>query len=311
MRTLRGDVKYAGSTGSVADAGQFFGVWEIGAATQMTLTRARRWPVAWLCEALDVSRSGFSCVAQQECRQAAGIVMSRRVRRETSKRQTVELRQGEGVDAGEVRLLVQHVIPFPPLFDYAIPKSPAALCLDPIAEQLQRRPRRADDTQRRLGSKRLRPLVDLNDHGHVGQELRIGLVGADHEQEIAVHDAVIRRPGADHADPADPTRIVVQHKVLALDRVDQRRLEPIRQGAEFIDGANVGMPADQRIDFRIGIHLGDVVEESDGDLMGDGVNIAARLEGIAELGAICLSEEPIDRLRGGSISPSPISARPD
>ena len=40
---------------------------------------------------------------------------------------------------------------------------------------------------------------------------------------------------------------------------------------------NVGVPADQRIEFRIGIHLGDVVEESDGDLMGDGVNIAARL----------------------------------
>src|SRR5260370_15427412 len=54
---------------------------------------------------------------------------------------------------------------------------------------------------------------------------------------------------------------------------------------------NVGVPADQRIDFRIGIHLGDVVEESDGDLMGDGVNIAARLEGIAKPGAICLSED--------------------
>ena len=54
---------------------------------------------------------------------------------------------------------------------------------------------------------------------------------------------------------------------------------------------NAGLPLDQRIDFRIGIHLGDVVEESDGDLMGDGVNIAARLEGIAEPGAICLSED--------------------
>jgi adenylate cyclase len=45
---------------------------------------------------------------------------------------------------------------------------------------------------------------------------------------------------------------------------------------------NAGVPADRRIDFQIGIHLGDVVEESDGDLMGDGVNIAARLEGIAQ-----------------------------
>ena len=54
---------------------------------------------------------------------------------------------------------------------------------------------------------------------------------------------------------------------------------------------NAGVPPDRRIEFRIGIHLGDVVEESDGDLMGDGVNIAARLEGVAEPGAICLSED--------------------
>ena len=53
---------------------------------------------------------------------------------------------------------------------------------------------------------------------------------------------------------------------------------------------NAGVPPEKRIDFRVGIHLGDVVEESDGDLMGDGVNIAARLEGIAPPGAICLSE---------------------
>jgi TolB-like protein/class 3 adenylate cyclase len=54
---------------------------------------------------------------------------------------------------------------------------------------------------------------------------------------------------------------------------------------------NAGLPPERRIEFRIGIHLGDVVEESDGDLMGDGVNIAARLEGIAEPGAVCLSED--------------------
>jgi hypothetical protein len=41
---------------------------------------------------------------------------------------------------------------------------------------------------------------------------------------------------------------------------------------------NAGVPAERRIEFRVGIHLSDVVEESDGDLMGDGVNIAARLE---------------------------------
>jgi adenylate cyclase len=54
---------------------------------------------------------------------------------------------------------------------------------------------------------------------------------------------------------------------------------------------NAGLPPERRIEFRVGIHLGDVVEESDGDLMGDGINIAARLEGIAKPGTICLCED--------------------
>src|SRR4029077_16868432 len=61
---------------------------------------------------------------------------------------------------------------------------------------------------------------------------------------------------------------------------------------------NAGLPPERRIQFRVGIHLGDVVEESDGDLMGDGVNIAARLEGIAEPGGICLSEDASRQVRG-------------
>ena len=61
---------------------------------------------------------------------------------------------------------------------------------------------------------------------------------------------------------------------------------------------NAGVPPERRIVFRIGIHLGDVVEESDGDLMGDGVNIAARLEGIAAPGAICLSEDAYRQVKG-------------
>ena len=81
------------------------------------------------------------------------------------------------------------------------------------------------------------------------------------------------------------------------------------RGAERHGRAQRGRAGDRRIEFRIGVHLGDVVEESDGDLMGDGVNIAARLEGIAEPGAICLSEHGLlAKSRGGSISPSPISA---
>jgi adenylate cyclase len=66
---------------------------------------------------------------------------------------------------------------------------------------------------------------------------------------------------------------------------------------------NAGLPEDRRIQFRVGVHVGDVVEESDGDLMGDGVNIAARLEGVASpgdlpLGASLLAGEGAARSQG-------------
>ena len=61
---------------------------------------------------------------------------------------------------------------------------------------------------------------------------------------------------------------------------------------------NAGLPPEKRIEYRVGIHLGDVVEESDGDLMGDGVNIAARLEGVAKPGTICLSEDAYRQVSG-------------
>jgi class 3 adenylate cyclase len=64
-----------------------------------------------------------------------------------------------------------------------------------------------------------------------------------------------------------------------------------------------------RIEFRIGIHLGDVVEESDGDLMGDGLNIAARLEGVALPRVICLSEHPYRRVRSRAQLRDPRSRR--
>jgi adenylate cyclase len=61
---------------------------------------------------------------------------------------------------------------------------------------------------------------------------------------------------------------------------------------------NAGVPEDKRIQFRVGVHLGDVVEEADGDLMGDGLNIAARLESLAEPGGIALSEDAYRQVKG-------------
>jgi TolB-like protein len=60
---------------------------------------------------------------------------------------------------------------------------------------------------------------------------------------------------------------------------------------------NAGRPTERRMEWRIGVHLGDVLIEGD-DILGDGVNIAARLEGIAEPGGICISDDAFRQVRG-------------
>ena len=60
---------------------------------------------------------------------------------------------------------------------------------------------------------------------------------------------------------------------------------------------NADAPQDNRIEFRIGIHLGDIIID-DNDIFGDGVNIAARLEGIAEPGGVCISDDAHRQVRG-------------
>ena len=65
-----------------------------------------------------------------------------------------------------------------------------------------------------------------------------------------------------------------------------------------LEGRNVELGPERAMQFRIGINLGDVIEESDGTIYGDGVNIAARMEALAEAGRVCVSSTVFDAVEG-------------
>jgi adenylate cyclase len=125
------------------------------------------------------------------------------------------------------------------------------------------------------------------------------LAGADEERTLAR----LRGLRSDLIDPA-----ITAHHGRIVNRTGDGSIvefrsvvDAVRCAIEVQSGVserNAGLPPDRRIEFRVGIHLGDVVEEWDGDLMGDGVNIAARLESIAKPGAICLSEDAYRQVKG-------------
>ncbi len=124
------------------------------------------------------------------------------------------------------------------------------------------------------------------------------LTGADEELTLA-------RLRTLRSDLIDPTIAIHNGRVIKRTGdgafVEFRSVvEAVRCAMEVRSGLaerNAGLPADKRIEARVGIHLGDVVEESDGDLMGDGVNVAARLEGICEPGCVCLSAAAYEQVR--------------
>ena len=125
------------------------------------------------------------------------------------------------------------------------------------------------------------------------------LTGAD-------EDRILARLRTLRSDLIDPT--IAVHHGRVVKRTGDGAIVEFRSVVDAVNCAievqramverNAEVAPDKRIEFRIGIHLGDVVEESDGDLMGDGVNIAARLEGIAKPGAICLSEDAYRQVKG-------------
>jgi adenylate cyclase len=124
------------------------------------------------------------------------------------------------------------------------------------------------------------------------------LAGAD-------EDRILARLRALRSDLIDPT--IAVHHGRVVKRTGDGAIVEFRSVVDAVNCAieiqramlerNAGVPEDRRIVFRIGIHLGDVVEEADGDLMGDGVNIAARIESICKPGGVCLSSAAHEQVR--------------
>jgi TolB-like protein/class 3 adenylate cyclase len=125
------------------------------------------------------------------------------------------------------------------------------------------------------------------------------LAGAD-------EDRILARLRTLRSDLIDPT--IAVHHGRVVKRTGDGSVVEFRSVVDAVNCANEIQRAmvernaevahDKRIEYRVGIHLGDVVEESDGDLMGDGINIASRLEGVAKPGAICLSEQAYWQVKG-------------
>ena len=125
------------------------------------------------------------------------------------------------------------------------------------------------------------------------------LTGAD-------EDRILARLRALRSDLIDP--IISVHHGRVVKRTGDGAIVEFRSVVDAVNLAievqkamverNAEVAPERRIEFRIGIHLGDVVEESDGDLMGDGVNIAARLQGVAKPGGICISDDAYRQVKG-------------
>jgi adenylate cyclase len=124
------------------------------------------------------------------------------------------------------------------------------------------------------------------------------LMGAD-EEGVLARLKVVRKSLVDPAITAHRGRIVktTGDGMLAefASAVDAARCAvEVQRG---VAGQNIDVPVDGRIEFRIGIHVGDIIFD-DNDIFGEGVKIAARLEGIAEPGGVRISDDAQRQIRG-------------
>src|ERR1700691_1649537 len=124
------------------------------------------------------------------------------------------------------------------------------------------------------------------------------LMGADEEGTLARLKAVRKAL-------VDPT--IASHRGRIVKTTGDGMLVEFASAVDAVRGAvevqrgmakqNASVPQGQRIEFRIGVHVGDIIID-DNDIFGDGVNVAARLEGIAEPGGVCISNDAYRQVRG-------------
>jgi adenylate cyclase len=129
------------------------------------------------------------------------------------------------------------------------------------------------------------------------------LMGADEEGTLARLKAVRKAL-------VDPT--IAAHRGRIVKTTGDGMLVEFASAVDAVRGAievqrgmadqNVSVPQHVRIEFRIGIHVGDIIID-DNDIFGDGVNVAARLEGIAVPGGVCLSDDAYRQVRGKIVMP--------
>jgi TolB-like protein/class 3 adenylate cyclase len=123
------------------------------------------------------------------------------------------------------------------------------------------------------------------------------LMGIDEEGTLAQLKAVRKAL-------VDPT--IAKHRGRIVKTTGDGMLVEFASAVDAVRGAveiqrgiakhNASVPQDKRIEFRIGIHVGDIIID-DNDIFGDGVNVAARLEGIAEPGGVCMSNDAYRQVR--------------
>src|SRR6202166_2201356 len=118
-------------------------------------------------------------------------------------------------------------------------------------------------------------------------------------------EGTLARLKAVRKDLVDPT--IASHRGRIVKTTGDGMLVEFASAVDAVRGAvevqrgmaeqNASVPQAKRIEFRIGVHVGDIIVD-DNDIFGDGVNVAARLEGIAEPGGVCISDDAQRQIRG-------------